>query len=374
MRIEKNEHGANAHSSAVSGYFRQPDGRKTISSLLLTAATAAALATLATLTTAAMGTNKANAATAEAKAKSGAKANSGTQPTDQIGRPTRFESPEAAAAALAAAVKANDVETVRKILGAGSGSILDSGDPVQDQNARDGFTVAYAQGYRLVEKGKGQMELLVGHDDWPFPFPLVQRAPATGGGWVFDLKAGKREMLDRRIGANEIDAMKVCGFLTTVQKEYYEMNPMQSGVKEYARTIVSSPGKKDGLYWPLREGEQPSPAGAVFATIENEGYRIHPRDGGSTLYHGYHFKILTGQGPAAPGGAKSYLVNDRMTEGFAAFAWPAQHDVSGVKSFMCGGDGQIHSKNLGRKTNQTALSVRLYNPGEGWTREDAPKE
>ncbi|MCL2830943.1 MAG: DUF2950 domain-containing protein [Betaproteobacteria bacterium] len=301
-----------------------------------------------------------------------ADAKSDAQGTGQIGRPVRFESPEAAATALAAAFGNHDIESAKRIFGAGSTSILYSGDPVQDRNLRAHFTTAWAEGHRFAEREKGILELLVGRDHWPFPVPLVERASAAGGGWSFNLPAKKREILDWRFGVNQSDAMKVCRFLTAAQKEYYERNPMQSAAREYARMIVSSPGKKDGLYWPPERGEKAGPAGAVFAAIEREGYRMSWQEDGSALYHGYRFKVLGGQGPAAPGGAKSYLVDNRMSGGFALFAWPAQYGASGLKSFLCGSEGAIHSKDLGQKTDRIAPDLTLYNPGDGWKREEFP--
>jgi DUF2950 family protein len=270
----------------------------------------------------------------------------------------RFSTPEAAVDALAKAARSGDGKTIVNILGPGSADLVSSGDPVADVNRRQEYLAAYDAGHRIVtEAGKGAT-LIVGPNDWPFPIPMVQR----DGQWIFDVAAGREEILARRIGENELSTMKALLAYYDAQNDYADMFKSKSGQAVYAQRVVSSPGKKDGLYWPTSGNEQPSPLGEAVAAATQRGYR----PGAGEPFFGYYYKILTRQGPAAPGGTVDYVVKGDMIGGFAAVAYPAEYGNSGIMTFMINHNGDIYEKDLGDNTAQAASRITSFNPDHTW--------
>jgi len=244
------------------------------------------------------------------------------------------------------------------ILGPGSADLVSSGDPVADANRRQEYLAAYDAGHRIVtEAGKGAT-LIVGPNDWPFPIPMVQR----DGQWIFDVAAGREEILARRIGENELSTMKALLAYYDAQNDYADMFKSKSGQAVYAQRVVSSPGKKDGLYWPTSGNEQPSPLGEAVAAATQRGYR----PGAGEPFFGYYYKVLTRQGPAAPGGAIDYIAKGDMIGGFAAVAYPAEYGNSGIMTFMINHNGDIYEKDLGDNTAQAASRITSFNPDHTW--------
>jgi hypothetical protein len=284
-----------------------------------------------------------------------------------------FPSPEAAAEALVAALKAHDPAAVLGVLGADAEPIIDSGDPVADRNAGERFVEAYAVAHSFDTDEEGSMVLQVGEDDWPLPIPLVQGVD----GWRFDSLAGQEEILNRRIGRNELYTIQSLLAGVDAQREYYLLNPDAAVLPHFAERFASSPGKKDGLHWVVEAGEEPSPLGEVFVAASAEGYELGKGEG-PTPYHGYKYRILTAQGPAARGGAYDYRVRDVLFGGFAFLAWPAEWENSGVMSFLVNHDGIVYQKDLGPDTETLAPKITAFDPGDGWTpvaaEEAAPPE
>jgi len=275
-------------------------------------------------------------------------------------RQRRFDTPEQAVTALIDALKAGDKKALLEILGPEGGSLVSSGDEVADRNARERFIADYDQAHRL-QGGGGKVVLYVGADDFPLPIPLVPDGPQ----WQFDTKAGKEEVLNRRIGRNELGAIEVCLAIVDAQREYYSEDHNADGLREYAQRFGSSPGKRDGLFWPTKPGEPPSPLGSLVAQARVEGYGGKPRTA-PVPYHGYFYRIITAQGPDAPGGAYSYLAHGRMIGGFAVVAFPAQYGASGVMSFIVNHDGVVYQKDLGPDTVAIAQGMKLFNPDPSW--------
>ena len=270
----------------------------------------------------------------------------------------RFKTPEEAVEALVKAARSGDSKSVVSILGPGSQELVSSGDPVEDANVRQEYLAAYDAGHRIVtEPGKPSV-LVIGPNDWPFPIPMVQR----DGQWIFDVPAGREEVLARRIGRNELSTMKAMLAYWDAQQDYADMNKSKSGQAVYAQRIVSSPGKKDGLYWPTSGNEPPSPLGEAVAAATQLGYR----PGAGEPYHGYRFKILLRQGPTAPGGAVDYIVKGDMIGGFAAVAYPAEYGNSGIMTFIINHEGDIYEKDLGNGTAQLAARMTSFNPDHTW--------
>jgi len=269
-----------------------------------------------------------------------------------------FATPEEATAALVQAVKADNVAAMRAVLGNDPGD-LSSGDKVADRaNARH-FVAEYEQKHALVPNGDA-MTLTIGNDDFPFAFPLVK----TGDRWRFDTAAGKDELLARRIGANELDAIKVLGAIVDAQHEYASADRDGDGVLAYAQKFLSSPGKRDGLYWPTKAGEPPSPLGPFVANASGEGYQA--KQGTRTPYHGYYYRLLKGQGKVADTPAFDYVVHGRAIGGFAVVAYPAKYGSSGIMTFIVNQDGKVYQSDLGRDTAKKAAAMKVYAPGAGW--------
>ena len=270
-----------------------------------------------------------------------------------------FPSADAAAKALIDAAKSDDVAALIDILGPASQEILTTSDAVADQQIRKNFAARASAKMKLVPnthvpKAK---TLVVGKEEWPLPIPIVQ----LDGKWYFDVEQGKQEILARRIGGNELDAIEVCRGYVEAQNDYAEVDRTRSGVPHYANKIVSSPGKQDGLYWASDRNED-SPIGAIVAKAFAEGYtkRNEP-------YHGYYFKVLTAQGPHASGAAMSYLQDGLMTKGFALIAWPSDYGSTGIMTFLVNKTGIVYQKDLGAKTSEIAGAYTAYDPDEAWT-------
>jgi DUF2950 family protein len=271
-----------------------------------------------------------------------------------------FASPEEATTALVNAIKAGDQKALLDILGPEARSLVYSGDKVADRNAMQRFAAQYERAHRL-EAGGGKVILYVGQDDYPLPIPVVP----DGTVWRFDSRAGKEEILNRRIGRNELDTVQVCLAYVDAQREYYSEDRNADGVREYAQRFASSPGKHDGLFWETKPGEKPSPIGPLVVQARAEGYRRGQR-GSPAPYHGYYYRILTAQGPAAQDGAYSYLAHGRMIGGFALVAFPAQYGASGVMTFIVNHEGVVYEKDLGPNTAAIARGMKLFNPDATW--------
>jgi Protein of unknown function (DUF2950) len=277
----------------------------------------------------------------------------------------RFESVAVAVDALIAALRADDQKALAEILGESGRPLVSSGDPVSDRAAMTRFVADYDQRHQL-EAGGGKVILRVGSEDFPLPIPLVPDGPS----WRWDTEAGKEEILNRRVGRNELDTIQVCLAYVDAQREYYSRARTKDGILEYAQRLGSSPGKRDGLYWPTKEGEALSPLGDLVVKARGEGYRA-TKDGGRTPYHGYFYKILTGQGPQAPGGAYDYVVRGHMIGGFALVAFPAEYGASGVMTFIVNHDGVVYQKDLGANTTRLAEAMKRFDPDGTWQKVDA---
>ena len=272
-----------------------------------------------------------------------------------------FATPEDAARALYEAMKGNDRKQIYAVLGAGSGMLVSSGDRVEDSETRSQFVSAYEKSAKFDRDGDARSTLLLGGNDYPFPFPLTKGA----AGWSFDAHAGAEEIVNRRIGENELAAIQTCLAYVDAQREYATKDRDRNGLLEYASRLVSTPGTQDGLYWPTLEGEAPSPFGPLMTRAAGEGYGLDTA-GRPQAYHGYHIRILMGQGPSAQGGAYDYRVKGKMIGGFALVAFPARWGVSGVMSFVCNHDGVVFEKNLGSDTRTIARAMTLFNPDSTW--------
>lgn len=275
-----------------------------------------------------------------------------------------FASTEEATQALVAAARANDTKALLAVLGNDAKALIDSGDPVQDRNSRERFIAEYEAAHSLDQDQPESVTLNVGADKWPFPIPLVQQ----DGRWHFDTAAGAEEIVNRRVGANELATIQSCLAYVDAQREYYSRNPQQDALLHFAEKLVSSEGQKDGLYWPTKENESVSPLGENFARARAEGYFKE----GVTKdepYHGYIYKLLTAQGPNAEGGAYDYVVKDKMLGGFALIAFPADYGNSGVMTFIVSHSGVVFSKDLGSETTKVASSIQVFDPDSSWKRE-----
>ena len=279
-----------------------------------------------------------------------------------------FASPGEAVQALVEAVKAGDMEALASILGPEGRDLISSGDAVADKQERARFVRAYEQLNRLQRPTEMKAVLVIGQDGWPLPIPVVKE----GDAWRFDTAAGKEEILNRRIGRNELDTIQVCLAYVDAQREYARVARESDGVLAYAMKFRSDEDKQNGLYWPTKEGEAPSPLGVLVANARAEGYSRKTSGGTPTPYHGYFYRILTTQGPDAPGGAYDYVVNGKMIGGFALVASPAQYGVSGVMTFIVNHEGVVYQKDLGTDTETIARTMETYNPDSTWKKAEAP--
>jgi hypothetical protein len=264
--------------------------------------------------------------------------------------------------ALIDAVKANDTKELLAILGPEGKDIISSGDEVADKETRERVAQKYEQKNKLVWEGDKKVILDIGTDDWPMPIPVVKK----GDTWGFDTKAGKEEILSRRIGRNELDVIQVCLAYVDAQREYALKDRDGDGIRKYAQRFGSEKGKKNGLYWEAKEGEEQSPLGPLAAEAVKEGYILKKAGGNPTPYHGYYYKIITAQGKNAPGGAYDYLVKGKMIGGFAMVAYPAAYGNSGVMTFMVNQDGVVYQKDLGKDTEKIASVMKKFDPDKTW--------
>jgi hypothetical protein len=271
-----------------------------------------------------------------------------------------FSSPEEASEAVIAALQNNDENAVLEILGPNAKQIVSSGDSTEDAESRANFVHKYEEMHRFLKEPDGSVTLYIGAENWPTPIPLAKK----GSSWFFDTEVGNNEILFRRIGRNEYSAIAICYEVVAAQNEYYAMQN-----NEYAKQVYSDEGQHNGLYWKVSAGEPESPIGPLVASAVAEGY-TKGKDAPPTPYRGYFFHILTGQGTAAPGGAKSYIVNGKMTEGFAFIAYPAEYRSSGVMTFIINQDGIVYQKDLGKKTEQLGKAMREYNPDSSWSKSE----
>ena len=272
-----------------------------------------------------------------------------------------FATPDEAAAALAAAVKSGARKDMLRVLGSAGEDIVSSGDEVSDAESRTRFTSAYDARHSVKLDGDKKAVLILGNDDFPFPIPLMKKK----AGWEFDTAAGRLEILYRRIGRNELDAIQTSLAFVDAQNEYADKDRGE-GVGVYAQRIVSTAGKKDGLYWP---GED-SPLGELAAQASADGYKVGE---GKIPYHGYYYRILTQQGPNAPGGTLNYVVKGKMIGGFALLAYPAEYGNSGVMTFLVNHNGVVYQKDLGDYTMRLVNRMNFFDPDQTWKKVNAAK-
>jgi len=276
-----------------------------------------------------------------------------------------YATPEEAVKELIASMKSGDAKAMMAVLGQGSKDIVQSGDAVADKAGRERFVKSYEQANLLEKSGDSKVVLSTGKDNWPFPIPIVKDA----AGWRFDAKQGGEEILNRRIGRNELSAIQAAQAYVDAQREYYLSNPLRDKLLHYAQRLVSNPGKRDGLYFPTKAGERPSPLGPGFDRAKAQGYERGKDAAGKPVpYHGYHYRILKRQGPDAPGGAYDYVAQGRMIGGFALVAYPASFGNSGVMTFLVSHDGVVYEKDLGPETAATAQKITRFNPDKSWKR------
>lgn len=273
-----------------------------------------------------------------------------------------FASPAEAGAAFLEAAKSGDQDALLAIFGPDGKDVLFTGDAVKDKNALQDFVAAYTQMNRWREIKAGGEILFIGADNYPFPVPLDRN---SSGQWSFDTAAGKDEILARRIGKGELTAIAACGATADAEQQYFSQSHDGDSVKQYSQKFVSDEGKQNGLYWKVAEGQNPSPLGALVEFAKAVGYTNAGEK--PQPFNGYYFRILTKQGDKAPGGAKDYIANGKMTGGFAILAYPAEYRNSGIMSFIIGKDGVIYQKDLGEKTNDLGVNLSEYNPGDGWS-------
>jgi len=272
-----------------------------------------------------------------------------------------YPTPEEAVSALVEAVKDGSKLKMKRVLGPNADEIIDSGDEVADAETRQRFLSAYDAKHSLSFQGNKKASIILGPDDFPFPIPLIHNQ----AGWEFDTAAGRREILYRRIGRNELDTIQTCLAFVDAQNEYADKDRTGDGAGIYAQRIVSSPGKKDGLFW--RDDRDQSPLGELAAQAAAEGYKVGAE---GAPYHGYYYRILKGQGPDAPGGALYYVVKDKMIGGFALIAYPAEYGNSGVMTFLVNHAGTVYQKDLGRRTAMIAKRINLFDPDQTWKKVD----
>jgi DUF2950 family protein len=279
-----------------------------------------------------------------------------------------FKSPDEGARALIDAAKSGTASELTAILGPSYKEWIESGDAVQDKQARERFVAAYEEKQAVEMIGTDKAMIVVGNDEFPFPIPLVKSA----NGWSFNPELGRQEILDRRIGKNELDTINTLQAIADAQDEYSSADREAKGVHEYAQKFMSSPGKHDGLYWLTDEPEPKSPLGPLVGEAVRVGYdaRARATDQERTPYHGYYFRMLLSQGASAPGGAYSYVVKGRMIGGFAVIAYPARYGVSGFKTFMISHDRAIYEADLGSDTQRVAERIQAFDPDKRWSKVD----
>ncbi len=272
-----------------------------------------------------------------------------------------FSSPEDAVKAAMAAAKNNDDKDLIAIFGPAAKELMFSGDPVADKHRRGQLLEAYEEKNHIETEGENRI-LVVGKQDWPFPIPIVKK----GQRWVFDTEKGRQEVLNRRIGENELFTIQACLAIVDAEREYALKDRDKNGLLEYAQQFASDPGKRNGLYWETKAGEAQSPLGPIVAQGRSEGYQ-KTSSGAPIPYHGYYYRILTAQGKSAPGGAYSYIVKGKMIGGFAVVAYPAEYGNSGIMTFIVNHEGKVFQKNLGKNTADVARAMKEYSPDSTWS-------
>ena len=278
-----------------------------------------------------------------------------------------FASAQDAGKALLQAVQSGDKTDELAVLGSSGAPLISSGDEVQDKNNADIFVKRYQQMNRWAPESNGAQTLYVGAENWPFPIPLKKNA---SGQWYFDTKEGAQEILFRRIGKNEMETIEVMNALADAQQDYFQQLHDGSTVHQYAQRIISEQGKQNGLFWPVAEGQPESPIGPLVAHATAQGYGN--TGGKPEPFHGYFYHTLKAQGPNAPGGAKSYIVDGNMTGGFAFVAYPAEYRNSGVMTFLVDANGVVYQKDLGPNSTEIGKSMTAYNPDKTWTTTGEP--
>ncbi len=291
----------------------------------------------------------------------------GVESSPPAGTPRHFSSPKEAVKALTDATKAGDRATVDAIFGPDVKDLL-SGDPKQDALEFAAFAKSLGEFSQLVRKADDRFVLNLGDQNWPFPIPLVKKE----GRWFFDTAAGREEIVNRRIGEDELVAIGVCRTYLAAQREYASEDRVGDGVLKFAQRLRSTPEHKDGLYWPVADGEDPSPFGPLIAEVHAEGYGGKTAEGEPQPYHGYRFKILTAQGASAPGGAFSYVINGNMLAGYALVAYPAHWGESGVMTFIVNQWGRVYQCNLGEHSADIAAAMIEFDPDQNWTPVSSP--
>jgi len=283
-----------------------------------------------------------------------------------------FDDPGQAVSSLVSSLRSNNKSELHEILGDEGDDILFSGDAVQDGAAVERFLTAYDQKHTLVPLDDSWVRVDVGNDDWPMPIPIVKDDILQK--WYFDTEAGKNELLNRRIGRNELDTIQTCLAVVDAQRDYAETDPMNVGVPVYADRFFSDDGKKNGLYWPTAEGEPFSPLGELAAEASEEGYKRADPHGDTTSgrqpYHGYYYRILQSQGAHAPGGARDYKINGQLVGGFGLIALPASYGSSGVMTFIVNQEGVVYQRDLGKDTAKLAQQIASFDPGPEWKKVD----
>ena len=286
-------------------------------------------------------------------------------PSSKPPQPQRsFASPEEAVVAFVAALRDHKEADLRAILGPDADRVLDSGDKYADRELHQRFVALYDEKHAINQTSPGRAELDVGPDDWPMPIPLDE----NNGRWTFDTKAGAQTIVDRRIGRNELSAIRTLLACVDAQHGYFDLAKQAKGSGEYATRLVSAPGRHDGLYWPVAEGETESPLGPLIDSARDAGYPGELVGGKPIPYEGYYFRILKAQGPNGDGGARSYIQSGRMTGGFAFVAWPAVSGSSGIVTFIAGPDGDVYQKDLGPQTARIAAAMTTFDPDITWSR------
>jgi len=283
------------------------------------------------------------------------------KPAESSSSTKMFASPDDAANALVAAVKLKDEGTIQAIFGPETKQVIYSGDSVEDKNAATEFIARYDEMHRWRRLEDGSESLVIGADNYPFPIPLKKNGD---GKWFFDTAAGKEEVFSRRVGQNEFDVIDIAQGIADAQAEYFAQPHDGQPAKQYAAKFLSDPGKQNGLYWKTSEGQPPSPLGPLAASATAEGYMANPA--GHTTFHGYLFKMLNSQTDKAPGGAKNYLADGKMTNGYAFVAYPAEYGNSGVMTFIMNQDGVLLEKDLGTNTVQTVTAMTAFDPDPSW--------
>ncbi len=271
-----------------------------------------------------------------------------------------FASPDEAVKALVDALKAFDAKALSAIFGPGSKDVISSGDPIADKTANERFINLYAQKNKLEETDANKVVLYLGNKEWPFPIPIVKKDAV----WQFDTNEGREEILARRIGRNELSVIQICLAYVDAQREYALKD--RDGLLAYAQKFVSDSGKKDGLYWEAKEGDEQSPLGPLVAAAQEQGYTGRQSGDKPVPYHGYYYRILKAQGKHARGGSYDYVIKGKMIGGFALVAYPARYGSSGIMTFIVNHDGVVYQKDVGENSEKAALGMKLFNPDSTW--------